>query len=162
MQNLYLSEYDFLTELEAQFVLSGSIETAIKNADFVFGNTISTENKNRAIACFRKKMESVYITTENQTEIAEKIEAAFVSGSGDNFMQKNYFSEVVAVSEYEIENMEQQGFNCFVLAFYDRPAKQAEVKAYEPFVPSRTSIPMESAFFNFLDDFPEFYNHCGL
>ena len=104
----------------------------------------------------------MYITIEKQNEIAGQIEAAFVSGSGDCFMQKNDFSEVVAVSEYEIEEREHDGFNCFVLACYDRPAKKSEAKPYEPLVPSKTVIRRESAFFNFIDDLPEFYNHCGL
>lgn len=60
------------------------------------------------------------ITLEFQKTIQNKIEAAFIAGYGDNFMQKNNFRQIICVKPYEIEAMQSVGFDLFFLADYRR------------------------------------------
>jgi len=104
------------------------------------------------------------ITKEKQQQLSQMIESAFKKGSGDCFMQRNEFEEIIAVHKSEVDTKEMQGFKHFILTDINRPvkviAKPIET-IQEPIKPYK-HIPRESALFNFLDEFPEFYNHCGL
>ena len=103
------------------------------------------------------------ISTDFQKSIETKIETAFNNGNGHYFMQKNNFEEIIAVSEYDIEENENKGFEYFSLNYLNRPAK-VEVKKEVIIEIKKECKNIEScdATMNFLYDFPEFYNHCGL
>ena len=49
-----------------------------------------------------------------------QIESAFNNGSGHYFMQKNNFTEIIAISEFEIEENENKGFSFFCLDSIER------------------------------------------
>lgn len=97
------------------------------------------------------------ITNEFQKSIATKIESAFINGSGHYFMQKNNFSDIIAVSEYFIEHYESKGYELFILDNCNRSNKPVAVNENNNFIPSKLvkSNCMVDAYY---DEFPDAYN----
>jgi len=93
--------------------------------------------------------------------LESKIEAAFNNGTGDFFMQKNNFQEVIAVSEYDIDVNEKNGFEFFSLSELRR-AKKENIKPEPSVEKEKTYSDSSNSQNSILDDYPEFYNHCGL
>ena len=94
------------------------------------------------------------ITKEFQETIAEKIESAFVYGQGHYFMQKNNFSEIIAVSEFFIEEYEMKGYEFFILNNYNRNNKPVIIDE-----PVKNKIVKSNCIADgFYDEFPDAYN----
>jgi len=112
------------------------------------------------VSLFRKS--SMIISKEKQQELAAEIETAFKIGSGHYFMQRNDFQDIIAVHKSEIATKEKESFELFVLADINRPVTVKPVEAIQEPVKPYKHIPHENSYFNLLDEYPEFYNHCGL
>ncbi|CAB4137461.1 hypothetical protein UFOVP318_33 [uncultured Caudovirales phage] len=99
------------------------------------------------------------ITTEFQKSISSKLEAAFNSGSGDHFMQKNNFDEIICVSEYFIDNMEAKGYEYFSLAHFNREVntekKSDDIIANLKKISKVKSVCTTDSYY---DEYPDAYN----
>ena len=106
------------------------------------------------------------ISKDQQENLQPQIEQAFDNGSGDCFMQKDNFSEILAVHKSKVTDYETKGYTEFMLYSYERPTKTIvalkpiEVIDYEK--EKERFYDRTSQCGSYLDDYPEFYNHSGL
>ena len=97
------------------------------------------------------------ITKEFQQTICEKIESAFIDGTGDYFMQINNFDKIIAVSEYSIEHYESKGYELFILNSYNRTKKPVVTQKKDNYK-SINLINSNCMADSFYDEFPDAYN----
>lgn len=103
------------------------------------------------------------INKEYQETIKGKIETAFNTGSGDYFMQRNNFDEIIAVSEYEIEEKQSLGFAYFSFHCYKRGSDKPVNKTLsENNLKHIAKEQSNNSDWTLRDEFPDFYNNCGL
>jgi hypothetical protein len=104
-------------------------------------------------------MTTKQITNEFQKSISSKLEAAFNSGCGDYFMQKNNFNEIICVSEFFIDSMESKGYEYFSLASLNREVN-AEKKSDDIIANLKKISKVKSVCTSdsFYDEYPDAYN----